>query len=53
MTIYIIKVPIFISFSHNINDKSIDMTLTSSSTNTTSSTTNAAVYEKPADTIEK
>ena len=49
----IIKVPVSISFSHNTNDKNIDMTLNSSSTTTLLSTITAAAHEKPAESIEK
>ena len=37
---------------HNTDDKIIDMPLNSLSTNTISSTTTAAVHEKPSDTTE-
>ena len=53
MTTDILKVSVSISKCHNTNDKIIDMTRNWSFTNTTSSTTTAAVHEKPADTIEK
>ena len=52
MTTYIITVLVSISKCHNTKYKNIDMTLNSSSTNTTSSTTTDYVHEKTADTIE-
>ena len=53
ITTNLLKVPVSINFCHNTDDKNIDMKLKSSCTNTMFYTTTAAVYEKPADKIEK
>ena len=53
MTTDVIKAPFSISRCHNTNNKNIDMTLTSSSTNNMLYITNDAIHNKPADTIEK
>ena len=45
-------VPVSISFCHNQNDKNIDMTLNSISTNTRSYTNTSGVHKKPPGSIE-
>ena len=53
MNTNLLTVSFLINFFHNTDDKNIDMTLNSSSTNTMSSNTTSDVHEKPAETIEK